>query len=130
LGGIAYVLAQATGAMNQFGSCIGASGAVTGVMVLSALHYPDRVIMLFFVLPVPIWAFVIYQVAKDAFAFLGGTDNGVAVVVHLAGAGFAFAYYKRGWRLSTIRLDLGSWKLPWSRPKLRVYREEPRETVP
>ena len=43
--------------------CLGASGAVTAVMVLFACHYPTRMILVFFVLPVPIWLFVLFQVA-------------------------------------------------------------------
>src|SRR5262249_54510711 len=69
--------------------CLGASGAVTAVMVLCACHYPTRIIMLFFLIPVPIWLFVIFMVAMDGFVFVSGMRTGVAVSVHLAGAGFA-----------------------------------------
>jgi membrane associated rhomboid family serine protease len=111
--------------------CLGASGAVTAVMVLCACHFPTRIILVFFVLPVPIWLFVIFQVAQDAFVFASGNRTGVAVVVHLAGAGFAFGYYKAHWRILSFLPDLRAWKRARSRPRLRVYRgdDEPSQHV-
>lgn len=122
LGGLAFVLTNLDG-----GLCLGASGAVTAVMVLCALHFPSKSILLFFVLPVPIWLFVIYQVAQDTFIFTTGAHNGVAVVVHLTGALFAFVYYKRGWRLLGLVPDFKSWQRERARPRLRVYRAEEEE---
>src|SRR5207247_1895001 len=69
LGGVGFFLA-ATAGLTGGGLCLGASGAVTAVMVLCALHYPTRVILLFFLLPVPIWLFVGFQVVQDAFIFI------------------------------------------------------------
>ncbi|HXG09321.1 MAG TPA: rhomboid family intramembrane serine protease [Gemmataceae bacterium] len=104
--------------------CLGASGAVTAVLVLFALHYPTRMIYIWFILPVPIWLFVVFQVAQDAFIFLGGIKTGTAVTVHLGGAAFAALYYKMNWRLLGLLPDLRSWQRRWTRPRLRVYREE------
>src|SRR5262245_6081957 len=72
--------------------CVGASGAVTAVMVLYACHFPHRIVYLFFILPVPIWALVVFTVAVDTFYFVGGARTQTAVVVHLAGAAFGFCY--------------------------------------
>ncbi len=106
----------------QLLTCLGASGAVTAVLVVFACHFPNRVIYLMFFLPVPIWLFVVIMVGMDAFGFLSGSRGATAVVVHLAGAGFAFLYYKKQLRL----LDLWSWAKSRrrSRPRLRVYHEE------
>jgi membrane associated rhomboid family serine protease len=128
LGGLAFVLLPMPGLGAR--SCLGASGAVTAVLVLCALHFPSRVILLFFFLPVPIWVFVLFQVAQDLFGFLSGNAGRTAVTVHLAGAAFAFVYYKRHWRLMSLWASLLSWKRPRSRPRLRVYREEPAQPVP
>jgi membrane associated rhomboid family serine protease len=127
LGGVAF---QAY-AMSTRDSCLGASGAVTAVMVLYACHFPSRVIYLFFMLPVPIWAFVAFMVAVDSLYFVGGIRTQTAVVVHLAGAAFAFAYYKLHWRLSPAWTWLLEWKAGRARPRLRVYHgeEEPAEPV-
>lgn len=65
LGGVAFVLTHLAG-----GNCLGASGAVTAVLVVCAMHYPTKIILLFMFLPVPIWLFVIFSVAQDLFGFL------------------------------------------------------------
>jgi membrane associated rhomboid family serine protease len=122
LGGIAFVLTWVSGLTGA--ACIGASGAVMAVMVLCALHYPKRIILLFFILPVPIWAFVLWEVFQDAWHFLTGTPGGTAVTVHLAGAAFAFCYFQRHWRLITFWDSVRSWYRQRSRPRLRVYRED------
>jgi membrane associated rhomboid family serine protease len=111
--------------------CLGASGAVTAVLVLCACHFPGRIILLFFVLPVPIWLFVIFQIAQDAFVFVGGIKTSTAVAVHLAGAGFAFAYYKAHWHLLSLLPNLRAWRRARARPKLRVFHgeSEPSEHV-
>jgi membrane associated rhomboid family serine protease len=132
LGGIAFVVGNLVGYPGGYpeisGRCIGASGAVTAVLVLCALHFPNRIIYLFFFLPVPIWVFVIFQVASDAFTFLTGRETGTAVTVHLAGAAFAFTYYKRHWRLLDFLPSLKRSRFR-RRPPLRVYREEDPEDV-
>jgi membrane associated rhomboid family serine protease len=127
LGGVAFVLtSEATGARL----CLGASGAVTAVMVLCALHYPTRIILLFFIVPVPIWLFVGFQVVQDAFVFLSQQKTSTAVVVHLAGALFGFGHYKRHWRVMNWWGQLVSFFQQRARPRLRIYREEPRQPAP
>jgi membrane associated rhomboid family serine protease len=121
LGGVAFVLTMPGG-----GYCLGASGAVVAVLVMAACRDPAKIILLFFVLPCPIWLVVVLMVAKDAFEFLGGVRSGTAVQVHLAGAALGFLHFHFQWRLTDW---LPSLKTRWrrrNRPKLRVY-EEPRE---
>jgi membrane associated rhomboid family serine protease len=123
-GGVAYVAWQAArGAADA--PCLGASGAVTAALVLSALHYPMRKIYLWLVLPIPIWAFVAFQVAQDTLIFISNTRTTTAVAVHLAGALFAFLYYKQHWRLLNLLPNLRSWQRQHGRARLRVFREEP-----
>jgi membrane associated rhomboid family serine protease len=125
LGGIAF---QLWALRDPHAVCLGASGAVTAVMVLYALHYPSR-IMYFWFIPMPVWMFVAIQVGMDVFGFLGsmkGVHSTTAVTVHLAGAAFGFAYYKLHWRVLNWLPDLSSWRRNQARrrTKLRVYREE------
>jgi len=128
LGGLAFVFAWRF-IPHQGQYCIGASGAVMTVLVLCAIHYPTRIIYLFFFIPVPIWFFIIFEIGQDAFGFLTGHAGGTAVTVHLAGAGFAFLYYNRHWRLMTVWNMVRGWQRQLFRPKLRIYHEEPRQTV-
>jgi len=94
------------------------------VLVLCAIHYPTRIIYLFFLLPVPIWLFVVFSVAKDAYQLLGGIHNGVAVACHLGGAAFAVGYYRFGLRLTNLLPSLRGWQQRRNQPRLRVYRED------
>jgi hypothetical protein len=139
LGGVAYVGYYAgaallippvdhsgfADALASAAPCLGASGAVMAALVLCACYYPTRTILLFFFIPCPLWLLVLLYVAGDAFVLLSGTVTGTAVVVHLVGAGFAFVYFKRRWRLLDLVAQLRSWRpRRTSRPRLRVYRDE------
>lgn len=130
VGGLAFVFFNLLGVPG--GQCLGASGVVMAMVVLCALHDPTRVIMLFMIIPVPIWFFVIFALAPDAYHFLNGlvhkqATGRTAVTVHLAGAAFSYAYYKRQWRLSTLFSGVPSFRFRRSRPKLRVYHGEEQE---
>jgi membrane associated rhomboid family serine protease len=97
LGGLAYTAAYLMGVYH--GVALGASGAVTAVVTLFACHFPTRIILVMFFLPVPVWLFVLVTVAHDAFSVLGRVNNGIAAAAHLGGAVFAFAYYRQQWRV-------------------------------
>ena len=95
LGGIAYVAWRlALGGNNP---CLGASGAVSTMLILCALHFPRRIIYFMF-FPMPIWLFAVFNIAKDSYLMLhewqGAGSAGVAVQVHIAGAVFGVAYYQ------------------------------------
>jgi membrane associated rhomboid family serine protease len=129
-GGVGY-MAQAELA-GPLPGCLGASGAVTAVMILCAFHYPSMTILVMFVLPVPIWILAVFQVVQDSFGLLGGGAR-VAYSVHLAGAAFAALYYKLHWRLLSILPRFRSGSGYRSRPRLRVFqadKEDEREPVP
>ena len=124
LGGCAFLVAPLGGTQ-----CLGASGAVTAVLVLAACREPSKTILLFFVFPCPIWLFVAFMVAKDAFDFLGARQSRTAVQVHLAGAAFAYLYYRFQWHVTGWWPGFRTRMRRMSRPKLRVY-EEPDDRQP
>src|SRR6202011_341515 len=84
-----------------------------------------------FMVPVPLWLFAIFNVGQDLFRFVGQQRTGVAVVVHLAGALFAYTYWKFQFRLLDV---VGDWKSftggmqrlkrRRARPRLRLFRPE------
>lgn len=128
LGGVAFTvwgLIWASDGARMY--CLGASGAVTTMLILCALHFPRRIIYWFGVVPMPIWLFAILNVLQDAFVFVGGLKTQVAVVVHLAGAAFAVAYYQ--WQGSIV--DVLS-AFPWwpgfrSKPRLKIFNPDGEE---
>ncbi len=125
-GGWAYIVQGLLRGVNY--QCLGASGAITAILVLYAFHFPTRTILLFFVLPVPVWALAVFQVVQDSFFVLANRDTGVAFAVHLGGAAFAAAYYLGQWRLLGVWEHLRSWKIRRSRPRLRVF--QPPDSEP
>jgi membrane associated rhomboid family serine protease len=72
---------------------IGASGAVFGLLTAYAVYYPNRIVLLFFVLPMRAWMIVAGYAALSLF-FAWSQGDGVAHLVHLGGIVTAFAYLK------------------------------------
>lgn len=112
----------------QPGRALGASGAVMGVMVLSACYNPRQIIYLFFVIPVPIWGAIVLMVFLDAFSLLGTKDNPVAVAAHLGGAAFGYVYWKMQWNFTRTWSGLFARKGRRASPNLKIYREESEES--
>jgi membrane associated rhomboid family serine protease len=78
------------------GFLVGASGGVFAVTVLFALRWPHRVIYIWGVLPVPVWAFVLFMVVGNIAGFLGGNQGTTSFLAHLGGAAFALAWDRLG----------------------------------
>ncbi len=77
----------------RFVPVIGASGAIFGLLTAFAVYYPQREILLFFVLPVKSWMLVAgYAAISLMLSFSQG--SAVAHLVHLGGIVVAFAYLK------------------------------------
>lgn len=101
----------------------GASGGVTAIFVLYAFHFPHREMLLFFVLPVPMWLLALFLVGHDIYGSIYRTSN-IAFTAHLAGAVAGLYFYKFGFspfawiadRLSGVKLK--------RKPKLRVHRPD------
>jgi len=102
----------------------GASGAIAGVVILYALNFPHRTLLLFFVIPIPAWLLGILVVAIDIYGAIGQRDN-IAYSMHLAGAAFAFIYYKQGWNFTRLSEGRFAWlRFFHAKPRLRVHQPE------
>lgn len=75
---------------------VGASGAVYTVMTLFALKWPHRQILLWMVIPVPIWLLAAFRIGSDLLDFSRGTAGSTAVLVHLGGAAFGLLWLRGG----------------------------------
>lgn len=122
LSSLTWVLAQFAVHGPSDASMIGASGAVTGVMIIYILHFPRRLFYVWGVFPIPAWLLGTLYVLQDALGFADShaVGGGVAYEAHLSGALFGFIYYQSGINLGRY---LPSWRLPrlGTRPRLRVH---------
>jgi membrane associated rhomboid family serine protease len=85
----AAVARQANAHVQKVG--LGASGIVSGITAAVAFMAPKMQILLFGIVPMPMWAFGVGTVLYDTY-FLGG-NTGIGHSAHLGGAAFGVAYY-------------------------------------
>ena len=79
---------------------IGASGALFGVMVAFGLIFPDRVILLFFIIPIRAFYMVIFMIAFETLYLVSSTGaGGTAHITHVSGALFGWLFIKYAKRL-------------------------------
>lgn len=121
------VIGNLTG-LSPLAGAYGASGAISGIIVLYAFNFPRQTFLLFFAIPMPAWMLGVLLVGLDMFGALNGSSgSNVAYSIHLAGAAFALAYYQLHWNLTSF---FGNFSQPvtWlsslvrGKPRLRVHR--------
>jgi membrane associated rhomboid family serine protease len=104
--------------------CLGASGAITAILIVFALLYPHMQVQMMFLFPMPAWVLAVIVVASDLMGALSRTGN-TAFTAHLAGALFGLYFYRVGARqAAALEGRFGGFSLK-RRPKLRVH--EPDE---
>ncbi len=122
VGGVVWAVVNDLILHSPGAEVMGASGAVTGVVILFALNFPRRTILFMFVLPMPAWVMGVLFVACDILGATGhSSQKDVAFSVHLAGAAFAALYYQWHWNFG--KLLRGGFARPWfsSRTRLRLH---------
>jgi membrane associated rhomboid family serine protease len=114
------------------GVTIGASGAIYGLLVAFALHYPNAPVLMFFLFPVPARYFVMII---GAIAFLSvPRGGGVAHIAHLGGLVVGYLYLKRRRGAAASRFGFGRlgimadikyrylrWRMERLRKRFEVY---------
>jgi membrane associated rhomboid family serine protease len=101
--------------------CVGASGGVVAVLILFALNFPHQKVLLYFVIPIPMWVMAAFIVVYNMYGATYQTGSNVAFTAHLGGAAFALAYYFTGWSPGRWLTNFFS-KLPAAaKPRLRVH---------
>ena len=102
------------------GPLVGASGGVTGVVALCIFHFPRKTILLWFVLPIPIWVLGVVYLASDFYGMLSSSDN-VAYSAHLAGVACGWLFFKTGWDASRLLPSVETLKRFRKRPDVRIH---------
>jgi membrane associated rhomboid family serine protease len=109
------------------GVMLGASGAIMAVVVVYAIYYPRREVLLFFVIPVQMWLLVGLFLLHDLYVLLNpearGAMSNMAVASHLTGAAYGYLFKRFDLRWS----HLNWWRM--RRPRLRIVMPEPREPL-
>lgn len=81
---------------------LGASGAVSAVVILFAWNYPSAQVFLFGILPMPAWVCGVMYVLADTFGMVSGGSH-IAHSVHIAGAVFASIYFVSHLRFTGLK---------------------------
>jgi len=99
---------------------IGASGAIYGILLAYGMYYPERVILLYGIVPVKAKYFVIGIGAIAFLSAMGAGGGGIAHMAHLGGMIVGFLYLKSG-RGRHLRDRYAEWKRQRLRRKFDVY---------
>ena len=118
------ILQQFTG---QSAYLVGASGAVSGIVMLFIFNFPNERLVLFPIpIPVRAWVLGVLYIGMDVMGALNNTGN-VAYTAHLAGAAMAFMYFRSGKRITQFTPGNLAWP-KWNslfprrnRPGLRIH---------
>ena len=76
----------------QFIPVIGASGAIYGILLAFGWLFPNRLIYIYFLFPIPAKYFVVIFGLIELFSSIEGTGGGIAHLTHLGGLLFGLFY--------------------------------------
>ncbi len=114
---------------NSYIPTIGASGAIYGLLAAYGILFPDRVLLLYFVLPVKAKFLVLFLGLLTFWSSLTATGGGVAHVAHLGGMIFGWLYLRGPkWPRSGLpfRDAYERWRKDRLRKKFKVYYHQTR----
>jgi membrane associated rhomboid family serine protease len=127
--GIGAAICTTLAAWNSFVPTLGASGAIYGLLAAYGILFPDRTLLLYFVIPIKAKYFVIILGLLAFWSSVTASGGGVAHVAHLGGMIFGWLYL-RGGRIGGGGLRMRDW---WERrrrdrlkKKFKVYYRETR----
>jgi membrane associated rhomboid family serine protease len=100
---------------------IGASGAIYGIFMAYGMMFPDRLVYLYFLIPVKVKYFVAVLGAIEFFSAFAASGTPIDHFAHLGGMAFGFVYMK-GWvRPAAIRENYYRWRMKQMERRFRVH---------
>lgn len=125
--GVCSVLAS----WNSYVPIIGASGAIYGLLAAYGILFPDRQILLYFIVPIKAKWFVLILGLITFWSSLSMSQNGIAHTAHLGGMLFGWLYLRnwgafRGFRLPSFRAWRERRRQAKLREKFKVYYRDTR----
>ena len=117
--GVGAALCSTIVSPNSTIPIIGASGAIYGLLAAYGLLFPDRILLLYLVIPIKAKYFVLLLGAIAFWFSLTSGGGGVAHVAHLGGMLFGWLYLRgfQSWR--GFRIPVREWRERWRRDRLR-----------
>jgi len=110
---------------------IGASGAIFGILIANAILFPDRQVWIFFFLiSIPMRAFVAVMGLIEFFSTFGASGDGVSHLCHLGGMLIGWLYLRRGSFLFRVRNEMADWRYQRNRRKFEVYMKKSKNDPP
>jgi membrane associated rhomboid family serine protease len=102
---------------------LGASGAIYGILLAYGLTFPDRIIYLYLLFPIPAKYFVMIMGGIVFLSTLSSANTGISNIAHLGGMLVGYIYLKGrpGNLISQMREVFFQWKLRRARKKFLVY---------
>jgi membrane associated rhomboid family serine protease len=135
VGSLSFALGSVvTGAITHQESnynLLGASGAISGIVILFVLNNPQATLMLFPIpIPVKAWVIGVLCVAYNLFGAITPQSGNVAYGVHIAGIVFAWLYFQRCWNLGRFFENIFHKLKFFSRPKFRIHKPDEESEEP
>jgi membrane associated rhomboid family serine protease len=87
---------------------LGASGAVLGILAVFGHLFPDRVILVMFIIPMRVRYFIWFVAALDLYGAIAGAGN-IAHLAHIGGLFSGMLMMRTGWYRKSW-FDLGEWR--------------------
>ena len=103
---------------------IGASGAIFGILLAFGLLFPNQIILLNFIIPIPAKYYVMIFGAMTLFASISGTGGGVAHITHLGGMIIGLIYLKGRPLITNLQSRYERWQRNRLRRKFEVFYNE------
>jgi membrane associated rhomboid family serine protease len=128
---VVKTIADPAGTGSALVPTIGASGAIYGILMASALLFPDRQVWLFpfpVMVPMRVYAMIIGAIAF--FGSLGASGDGISHLSHLSGMLIGWLYLRRGSFFYSLRNRLSDWQRRRMRRKFEVYMRDKRDEPP
>ncbi len=117
--GVGWLALQLILSPGQPAFIVGASGAVSAVVVLFIFMYPHQKILLMGIIPMPAWALGVLLLVMNIMNAFDPVSH-IAWEAHLIGALFGLGYYKLGWNFDRLQFG-GLSRLFGPRSKLRIH---------
>jgi len=131
--GIGAGLCSVVTGWNSYIPIIGASGAIYGLLAAYGILFPERTLLLYFIVPIKAKWFVLILGLITFWSSLAASGSGIAHVAHLGGMLFGWLYLRSGGMGPGFRLpsfNLKEWREARRqaalRKKFRVYYRDTR----